>query len=164
MNAINFAKNDIKILIVKCFFGQKVCKLEHINYICKNLNDMIKQKLIDERKKKFTQEEFAFKLGMDASNYNRRENGLTKISKKEWDKMAKELNVKLEDIYEPEDGVYIINGDNAMANFNNGGTFNNLSDFAIETMKKYIQKLEEETKVQKEEIERLKLEVIALKK
>ena len=117
---------------------------------------MIKQKLIDERKKQFTQEEFAYKLGMDTSNYNRRENGLTKISKKEWDKMAKELDVKFEEIYEPEDGVYIINGEKAMANFNNGGTFNNFSEFAFETMKKYIGKLEEEIALLKAENQALK--------
>ena len=111
---------------------------------------MIKQKLIDERKKRFTQEEFAHKLGMDTSNYNRRENGVTRISKKEWDKMAKELNVKFEGIYEPEDGVYIINGENAMANFSNGGTFNNFSEYAFETMKKYIEKLELEVQYLKE--------------
>ena len=122
----------------------------------KKNNSMIKQKLIDERKKRFTQEDFAYKLGMDPSNYNRRENGLTKISKKEWDRMAKELNVKFEDIYEPEDGVYIINGENAMANFSNGGTFNNFSEYVFETMRKYIDKLEQEN-------EQLKLQVQSLK-
>lgn len=113
---------------------------------------MIKQRLIEERKKRFTQEEFAFKLGMDTSNYNRRENGQTKISKKEWDKMAKELDVNFEEIYEPEDGVYIIQGDYAHGNFGNGGTFNNFSDFALETMKKYIKKLEEENQRLNEEL------------
>jgi transcriptional regulator with XRE-family HTH domain len=117
---------------------------------------MIKQKLIDERKKRFTQEEFAYKLGMDTSNYNRRENGLTKISKKEWDKMAKELDVKFEEIYEPEDGVYVINGDYAHGNFGSGGTFNNFSEFAFETMKKYIGKLEEEITLLKTENQSLK--------
>lgn len=117
---------------------------------------MIKQKLIDERKKQFTQEEFAYKLGMDTSNYNRRENGLTKISKKEWDKMAKELDVQFEEIYEPEDGVYVIKGDYAHGNFGNGGTFNNFSEFAFETMKKYIGKLEEEIALLKAENQALK--------
>jgi transcriptional regulator with XRE-family HTH domain len=118
---------------------------------------MIKQKLIDKRKEKgLTQEEFAFKLGLDASNYNRRENGITKISKKEWDKMAKELNVKLEEIYDPEDGVYIINGDYAHGNFGENHTFNNFSEFAFETMKKYILKLEEENQSLKEIIDTLK--------
>ncbi len=117
---------------------------------------MIKQKLIDIRKKRnLTQEEFAHILGIDTSNYNRRESGVTKISKKEWDKMAKELNVKLEEIYEPEDGVYVINGDYAHGNFGNNHTFNNNSEFIFETMKKYIQKLEEENEALKKENEKL---------
>lgn len=113
---------------------------------------MIKQKLRDKRKEQFTQEDFAFKLGMDTTNYNRRENGVTKISKREWDMMAKELNVKLEDIYEPDDGVYIINGDYAHGNFGSGGTFNSNSEFVFETMKKYILKLEEENAQLKERL------------
>jgi transcriptional regulator with XRE-family HTH domain len=114
---------------------------------------MIKQKLIDKRKERnLTQEDFAAKLGMETSNYNRRENGVTKISKQEWDKIAKILETTLGEIYEPEDGVYVINGDNAMANFSNGGTFNNFSEFAFETMKKYIQKLEEEILVLKQDV------------
>ena len=89
---------------------------------------------------------------MDTSNYGRRENGLTKISKKEWDKMAKELNGKFEEIYDPEDGVYVINGDYAHGNFGNNHTFNNNSEFVFETMKKYITKLEEENVILKQEI------------
>ena len=56
--------------------------------------------------------------------------------------MAKELNVKFEEIYEPEDGVYVINGDYAHGNFGGGGTFNGFNEFAFETMKKYILLLE----------------------
>jgi transcriptional regulator with XRE-family HTH domain len=116
---------------------------------------MIKQRLIDKRKERnLTQEEFAFKLGIETSNYNRRENGVTKISKKEWDKMAKILETTLEEIYEPEDGVYIINNENATGSFGNNNTFNGFNEFAFETMKKYILKLEEENTLLKE---RLKL-------
>ena len=104
--------------------------------------NMIKQKLINKRKERnFTQEEFAFKLGIETSNYNRRENGITKISKNEWDKMAKLLDTTLEEIYEPEDGVYIIKSE-----ITNPPTLN---EFAFETMKKYIQKLEEEIELLK---------------
>ena len=71
-------------------------------------------------------------------------NGVTKISKKEWDAMAKILNTTLYEIYEPEDGIYVINGDYAHGNFGNNHTFNHNSEFVIDTMKKYIQKLEEE--------------------
>jgi transcriptional regulator with XRE-family HTH domain len=125
---------------------------------------MIKQKLIDKRKERnLTQEEFAFRLGIETSNYSRRESGITKISKKEWDKMAKLLDTTLDEIYEPEDGIYVINGDNATGNFGNGGTFNNFNEFAFETMKKYIQKLEDENAFQKQEVANLKAE-IAIKK
>ena len=81
---------------------------------------------------------------METSNYNRRENGVTKISKREWDKMAKVLDCALEDIYEPEDGIYVINNENANGNFGNYNTYNGFNEFAFETMKKYIVKLEEE--------------------
>lgn len=106
---------------------------------------MIKQKLINKRiEKGFSQEKLAHLLSITQSQYCRRENGNTKISKKEWTDIARILDTNLDDIYEPEDGVYIINGEKAMGNFGNGGTFNNFSEFALETMKKYIQKLEDE--------------------
>lgn len=118
---------------------------------------MIKQKLKEAREKMFTQEEFAYKMGMDASNYNRRENGVTKISKSEWDKMAKLLEVKLEEIYEPEDGIYIINNENASGNYSGSNNFfNNQDEFVFETMKKYICKLEEENETLKQENQQLK--------
>ena len=58
--------------------------------------------------------------------------------------MAKILNTNLVEIYEPEDGIYVINGDYAHDNFGLNHTFNHNSEFLFETMKKYIQKLEEE--------------------
>ena len=65
---------------------------------------MIKSKLKNLREQKFTQEEFAHLLEIETSNYNRRENGITKISKRELDKMAKLLSCKLEEIYEQKMG------------------------------------------------------------
>ena len=90
-------------------------------------------------------------LGISQSQYNRRENGVSKITKKEWGKMAKVLDTTLEEIYEPEDGVYVIQGDYAHGNFEIGGTFNSNSDFIFNTMKKYIKKLEEENRLLKKE-------------
>ena len=118
---------------------------------------MIKQKLIDKRKERnITQEEFAFKLGLETSNYNRRENGITKISTKEWDKMAKVLETTLDAIYEPEDGVYIINNENANGTYSGSHNhFGNNNDFIFETMKKYILKLEEENATLKCELQLL---------
>lgn len=108
---------------------------------------MIKQKLINKRKEKnLTQAEFAFAIGLDTSNYNRRENGITKISKKEWNKMSKILETPLDEIYEPEDGIYIIKKEN-MSNV--------FSEFTFETMKKYIIKLEEENLFLKEQLRKI---------
>ncbi|WP_144282093.1 helix-turn-helix domain-containing protein [Chryseobacterium echinoideorum] len=107
---------------------------------------MLKQKLIDKRlEKKFTQEELAYKIGIETSSYNRRENGVTKISKKEWVKLAKELDVKLEEIYEPEDGIYFFQNENTAKNPVN------ITEYGLQTMKKYITKLEEENKYLREE-------------
>lgn len=105
---------------------------------------MIKQKLKSKREERFTQDEFAHLLGMETSNYNRRENGITKIAKREWDAMAKLLHCTLEEIYEPDDGVYVINNENASGNYSgNHNHFGAKDDFVFEIMKKYNQKLEE---------------------
>jgi len=116
---------------------------------------MIKQKLISKRKEKgLSQEEMAFRLGIEQSQYCRRENGKTKISKKEWEAMAKVLDTSLEEIYEPQDGVYVINNENANGEYSGSQNhFNSIPDYMLDTLKKYIQKLEEEIAVLKERIE-----------
>lgn len=59
--------------------------------------------------------------------------------------MAKVLKTTLYAIYEPEDGVYIINNENANGNYSGSHNhFDNNNDFIFDTMKKYILKLEEE--------------------
>lgn len=114
---------------------------------------MIKSKLKELREKKFSQEEFAHLLDIETSNYNRRENGITKISKREWDKMAKLLNCTLQKIYEPEDGVYIVNVENASGNYSGShSNFKNNSNFVLETMQKYIVTLEIENATLKSKI------------
>lgn len=123
-------------------------------FLIKNIQ-MVKQKLYDKRiEKKLTQEDLSLQLGIETSGYNRRENGITKISKKEWDKIAKILNVDFEEIYEPEDGVYVFNNGNATGSYGQvqNNVFNNFSEFALETMKKYIEKLEEENQQLKEQL------------
>ncbi len=94
----------------------------------------------------------AFKLGIEQSQYSRRESGKTKISKKEWDAMAKVLSTTLEEIYEPQDGVYVIHNENANGEYSGSQNhFGSLPDYVLETMKKYIEKLEEEIQLLKQE-------------
>jgi len=115
---------------------------------------MIKQKLTNKRtEKKYSQEKMAELLGISQSQYNRRENGITKITKNEWDKMAKVLNTTLESIYEPEDGIYIIENKNSNdSSLNTHNNFHQIPNHILETMRKYIEKLEEENRSLKDEI------------
>jgi len=78
---------------------------------------MVKEKLFEARTKKgLSQEQLADLVGMTQSNYSRKENGIKKIVDAEWDKIAKELEVKKEDIYE-EDSQKVVYK-------NNGSTLN----------------------------------------
>lgn len=63
----------------------------------------MKKKLIKKRLENgLSQEKLADLIGMTQSNYSRRENGLKKITDQEWLKIAKELGVKKEDIYQED--------------------------------------------------------------
>jgi hypothetical protein len=49
------------------------------------------------------------------------------------------------DIYDPEDGIYIINNENASGNYSGSQNhFHQIPDHVLETMRKYIEKLEVE--------------------
>ncbi len=49
--------------------------------------------------KGISQEQIADLIGMTQSNYSRRENGKKEITDSEWKKIAKVLDVKIEEIY-----------------------------------------------------------------
>ena len=117
-----------------------------IFYFCRktNFKTMTKNKLQEKRiSKKLSQEYMANSLGMDVSNYSRRENGQTKISKNEWMKMAKLLDVPLEDIFEDEEGIVFIFNDQATGNGNIVTNYS-IPQYIMEHQKKYIEKLENE--------------------
>lgn len=106
---------------------------------------MIKQKLISKRKEKgYSQSEMAHLLSMEQSQYSRRENGHTNVSIKEWTKISKILNCDVQDIFESSESIYISNNSttNGSIGFNNSYKVN--SDFVIDSLKKYILKLENE--------------------
>ncbi|KAF2516806.1 helix-turn-helix transcriptional regulator [Flavobacterium zhairuonense] len=68
----------------------------------------MKNKLLKARLNRgLSQEEMADLIGMSQPNYCRREKGLKKISDLEWIKIAKELGVDKDDIYEPDDNIII---------------------------------------------------------
>ncbi|KFE96983.1 helix-turn-helix domain-containing protein [Chryseobacterium luteum] len=123
---------------------------------------MHKEKLRTIRKQKgFTQQHIADIIATDVSNYSRKESGDVRIFKDEWDKIARFLDVPLENIYEEEEGKVVINNeyntisDNAgFYNFPFNGTNNNnynIPDAIIDSLQDYITLL-------KKEVERLSSE------
>jgi transcriptional regulator with XRE-family HTH domain len=111
---------------------------------------MQKEKLRAVRKKKgYTQQQIADILATDVSNYSRKETGDVKIIHEEWNKIAKFLDVPLEEIYE-EEAATIINNNNSTFNDSPGSgsninTFNNgLGIDIIKNLQDYISLLKEE--------------------
>lgn len=114
---------------------------------------MEKKLLIQVRNTKgFTQKEMADLMAMDVSNYNRREKGSVKISKDEWGKLAKILDVLFGQIYEPDESHYFVFKDNSIGNYL--GTNHNyaIPEYFLEMQHKYIQKLEEEIEELKKKV------------
>ncbi|CAA9203739.1 hypothetical protein FLA105534_04920 [Flavobacterium bizetiae] len=120
---------------------------------------MVKQKLITKRKSlKISQENMAFYMGITQSQYCRRENGISKISKAEWYKLAEILKTTLFEIYESEDDIY--NNSKIDSLFNDAL---NRQLLEVKTMTKHIQKLEIENKSLKEEVSQLQTEILLSK-
>lgn len=120
---------------------------------------MVKQKLITKRKSlKISQENMAFYMGITQSQYCRRENGISKISKAEWYKLAEILKTTLFEIYESEDDIY--NNSKIDSLFNDAL---NRQLLEVKTMTKHIQKLEIENKSLKEEVSQLQTKILLSK-
>lgn len=114
---------------------------------------MEKEKLIQARTRKgFTQQQVAEKLCMDVSNYNRREKGQMKISNQEWEKLSRLLEVPVEEIYESDDTMVFICRDNATGNYQGNNHIYSVPEYFLENQRKYIEKLEEENKSLKEQL------------
>lgn len=116
---------------------------------------MRKEKLLRARlNKELSQEELADLIGMSQSNYSRLENGLKKISDTEWNKIAKELMVKKEEIYEED----IQNEENKNIKVNDSTNMHyfNMPDFVL----KHIELLETKNNDLQQEIKQLKLGII----
>ncbi len=95
--------------------------------------------MIKEPKKGISQEKMADLLGLNTSNYNRRESGETQIKINEWEKIASLLEVPISEIFESEEvSVYLnaknnsngqVVGDNNTIMGIDETTLKNLNDF-----------------------------------
>ena len=107
---------------------------------------MVKTKLLQTRLSKgLSQEELADLIGMTQSNYSRRENGHKNISDIEWDRIAKELAIEKEAIYEPDEKTSLTNNKKNIYQFN-------IPDFILE----HIELLKKENKNLREKLKKLK--------
>ena len=119
---------------------------------------MIQEKLKTLRKERgISQEKMAKILSTDPSNYSRKERGETRIHDEEWQKLAAALEVPVEDI-KNEEAKFSFQFDNSTFHDHSGSniTYSNVPDFFLETQKKYIEKIEQENQLLKQENERLK--------
>ncbi|WP_288447305.1 helix-turn-helix transcriptional regulator [uncultured Chryseobacterium sp.] len=118
---------------------------------------MQKEKLRNTRKRKgFTQQQVADYIATDVSNYSRKESGDVKIYPDEWNKIARFLEVPLEEIYESEEVTQINNFDNITSSnsfgVNNGILNFNIPEYILETQKDLIELLKKENKRLEEEL------------
>ncbi|MDR2237750.1 MAG: helix-turn-helix domain-containing protein [Chryseobacterium sp.] len=120
---------------------------------------MQKEKLRLIRKQKgYTQQEIADIIATDVSNYSRKESGDVRIIRDEWDKIARFLDVPVEEIYEEEEAKVVVNNDHPVFNdtssSGNGvfNMFNNIPGTIIQNLQDYIALLKEENERLKEEL------------
>lgn len=123
---------------------------------------MTMEKLRTLRKQKgYTQQQIADLLATDVSNYSRKENGDVKIFDDEWEKLAKALEVPVEDIKEEKEPNVVQKNENITFNdtssFHQSGIYNcNVPNYLLENQQEYINLLKEQIKALKEENEKLK--------
>ncbi|RXM38325.1 transcriptional regulator [Chryseobacterium sp. CH21] len=123
---------------------------------------MQKEKLRNVRKRKgFTQQQVADYIATDVSNYSRKESGDVAIRKDEWEKIARFLEVPMEEIYEEEEAKQINNFDNitgssGFGNNINGNLYCNVPEFLLESQRELIEMLKKENQRLQEEIKSLK--------
>lgn len=122
---------------------------------------MQKEKLRLIRKQKgYTQQQVADYIATDVSNYSRKESGDVRIIQDEWDKLARFLEVPVEDIYEEETAAVVVNNDHPVFNdrsssagvITNQNNYDNIPGAVIENLQGYIALLKEENERLKEEL------------
>lgn len=118
------------------------------------------EKLKNLRKQRgYTQEYMSKIISTDVSNYSRKENDEVRIYDDEWEKLAKALDVPVEEIKE-ERSSKVVNNDNLTFNDqsanNNFNQYYNIPNSIVENLQSYIKVLEEQVGALKEENKKLK--------
>lgn len=122
---------------------------------------MQKEKLRDVRKRKgFTQQQIADIIATDVSNYSRKESGDVSIRKEEWEKIARFLEVPVEEIYQEEETKQINHFDSNTIGNNignvSGNYYCNVPEFLLESQRELIEILKKENQRLEEELKKYK--------
>ncbi|GAA4162756.1 hypothetical protein GCM10022217_30760 [Chryseobacterium ginsenosidimutans] len=121
---------------------------------------MIKEKLIRARKEKnFSQQDIAEHLKISQTHYLRKEKGEVEIRDDEWERIAKLLNVEIDDIKQTEKENSINqNFENNSGNYiGSNNVYCNVPEYLLENQQEYINLL-------KKEIQELKGRISELEK
>lgn len=153
---------------MQCFM-RKFRRIKTLHYVpVINDKEMEKLKLLKMRiLKGLTQYEIAVLANMDQTTYGRKENGISKITSNEWKKIASILDVPLKDIFEDDNKSILIFNEISLSSkimLKNSSDYCNIPTYILETLEKYIEKLEFENKFKEEEIDSLKIKILKLEK
>ncbi|MBT2622542.1 helix-turn-helix transcriptional regulator [Chryseobacterium sp. ISL-6] len=122
------------------------------------------EKLRSLRKKRgYTQEYMSNILSTDVSNYCRKEGGDVRIFDDEWEKLAKALDVPVEEIKEERAATIAQTNDNSTFNDTSAGiayhsNYYNVPNQIMDNLQDYIKLLKEQVEGLKQEVEKLKSE------
>ena len=118
---------------------------------------MIQEKLKKIREEKgMSQEKMAKILSTGISSYSRKESGKTKIHDDEWEKMAKALDVPVEELKGKIEGIVHNNNSTFNDNSGNYNQYYTIPNSIIENLQDYISLLKKENQLLKDELEEFK--------
>ncbi len=126
---------------------------------------MVYTKLHDARKAKgITQKQMANRIAMEQTTYSRKERGKSPITDEEWARLAKTLEVQVEEIKEENTTPVSVKNENCTFNENAIGIqYVNIPQNVFDIIIKYNAKLENDDQLKNLEIERLREEITVLK-
>ncbi|MDR6403525.1 MULTISPECIES: helix-turn-helix transcriptional regulator [Chryseobacterium] len=119
---------------------------------------MVKEKLIRARKdKKFSQQDIAEHLNISQTQYLRKEKGEIEIKDEEWERIAKLLDVEIDDIKQVDKENSISqNFENITGSYvGSNNVYCNVPEFLLENQQDYIELLKKEIQQLKEKIAQL---------
>jgi len=122
---------------------------------------MIKEKLIRARKdKKFSQQDMAEHLNISQTQYLRKEKGEIEIKDDEWERIAKLLDVEVDEIKQPDSDNSISQNFENITDIKNSyvgsnNVYCNVPEFLLENQQEYINILKQEIQQLKEKIAQL---------